>query len=88
MITDIEKIDYGEFHAAEQRWYTYWFDKNISMDRGKHLMVYLGVTTFRQDVHTGTIYLHQEAARKLRLLLTPHYATIITAWSIRHMEVK
>jgi len=73
----VENISNTEYLNAWHNWC-----EHPHTDPGKALMQYIGAKCF-YSVSTDTIGLPPEAAHRLRLLLSPHYMTIIKAWYAR-----
>lgn len=71
----MESISNQELEDATLVWNSY-----PHTDAGKRFMQFLGITKWYYSYVTNSVRMEPDAARKLRLLLGPHYMTIIKAW--------
>lgn len=73
----MEKVDGVDLHNALHR-----FDNYDHDNTGKRFMEFLEIHHWHHHQNAGSeiYYMPGHAAAKLRLLLGPHYLTIIKAW--------
>src|ERR1700722_18745549 len=77
----LELVSEADFHLAYDRWK---HNVDDSSRTGTTLMEFLGCKTFygRPDF----MAMRPEAAHKIRLLVGPHWQTILKAWKIRQSK--
>jgi hypothetical protein len=73
----MDEISVGDFLTAWKRWVEY-----PHHDAGATLMMFLDTKTFTNKDEALTM--PEDAANRLRLLLSPHHQTIIKAWYAKH----